>query len=82
MESTAALVNAVGGEAVIEGDTLLIAGGKPLRGGEVRTFGDHRIAMAAAVAACYSTAPVVIDDETAVAKSYPGFWTDFDSLQV
>jgi 5-enolpyruvylshikimate-3-phosphate synthase len=37
--------------------------------------------MAAAVAACYSNAPVVVDDETVVAKSYPGFWKDFDSLR-
>jgi 3-phosphoshikimate 1-carboxyvinyltransferase len=82
MESTAALVNSVGGEAALEGDALLVVGGKKLRGGEVRTFGDHRIAMAAAVAACYSTAPVVVDDGSVVAKSYPGFWSDFDGLKI
>ena len=35
---------------------------------------------AAAVAACRSRAPVVIDDDSVVAKSYPGFWDDFDAL--
>ena len=80
LESTAALVNGVGGEARIDGDTLVIVGRPELSGGEVRTFGDHRIAMAAAVAACRSRAPVVIDDDSVVAKSYPGFWDDFDAL--
>jgi 3-dehydroquinate dehydratase/shikimate dehydrogenase len=32
--------------------------------------------MAAALAACYSRSPVVIDDESVVAKSYPGFWDE------
>lgn len=80
LESTAALVNGVGGEARIVNDELLIRGKSELSGGEVCTYGDHRIAMAAAVAACYSRSPVVIDDEKVVAKSYPGFWDDFDAL--
>lgn len=81
LESTAAMVNAVGGKARIEGDSLLIEGMERLRGGEVETKGDHRIAMSAAVLACGSAGPVVVDDATVVAKSYPGFWQDFDSLE-
>ena len=81
LESTAAMVDAVGGKARIEGDSLLIEGVGRLRGGEVETKGDHRIAMAAAVLACGSSGPVVVDDATVVAKSYPGFWRDFDSLE-
>lgn len=50
------------------------------RGETVRTFGDHRIAMSAAVMACYSDRPVMIDNPDCVAKSYPGFWADFGSL--
>ena len=50
------------------------------RGETVRTFGDHRIAMSAAVMACYSDRPVTIDNPGCVAKSYPGFWDDFGSL--
>jgi 3-phosphoshikimate 1-carboxyvinyltransferase len=81
LESTAALVNAVGGKALVEGDSLLVVGRKSLSGGEVRSFGDHRIAMAAAVAACCCENPVTLDDGDVVAKSYPGFWDDFDSLR-
>ena len=42
---------------------------------------DHRIAMSAAVMACYSRIPVRVVGADSVAKSYPGFWDDFDSLE-
>ena len=51
------------------------------RGETVRTFGDHRIAMSAAVMACYSGRPIAVDDPDCVAKSYPRFWDDFDALE-
>ena len=52
------------------------------RGEPVNTHGDHRIAMAAAVMACYAKAPVTVEGAECVAKSYPGFWDDFESLEV
>ena len=61
-------------------DGLQIRGGKRLRGGTVSSFGDHRIVMMAAVASCLCEAPVVISGAEAVNKSYPGFFTDFESL--
>ena len=51
-------------------------------GRPVNTFGDHRIAMSAAVMACYSRIPVTEEGAECVAKSYPGFWDDFESLGV
>jgi len=51
------------------------------RGEPVRTFGDHRIAMSAAVMACYAHRPVAVEDPGCVAKSYPAFWDDFDALE-
>ena len=51
-------------------------------GEPVNPCNDHRIAMAAAIMACRSRIPVVIENAECVAKSYPGFWTDFDSLSV
>ena len=51
-------------------------------GRPVNTFGDHRIAMSAAVMACYSKIPVTVESAECVAKSYPGFWDDFESLEV
>ena len=52
-----------------------------LRGGDVQTMGDHRFAMSAAVLACRAEGPVVVDDATVVAKSYPAFWEDFEQLE-
>ena len=54
-----------------------VKNGKP-----VNTFGDHRIAMSAAVMVCYSKIPVRVEGAECVAKSYPGFWDDFESLEV
>ena len=41
---------------------------------KIRTFNDHRIAMAAAAIAAAVDTPVVIEDAMAVNKSYPGFY--------
>ena len=54
-----------------------VKNGKP-----VNTFGDHRIAMSAAVMACYSRIPVTVEGAECVAKSYPGFWDDFERLEI
>jgi len=53
-------------------DGAVIHGG-PLAGGEVESHGDHRIAMAAAVAAQLSGDPVTVRDTANVATSFPGF---------
>ena len=52
------------------------------RGDPVDTHGDHRIAMSAAVMACYSKRPVTVEGAECVAKSYPGFWDDFERLEI
>ena len=81
LESTAAMVNASGGKASIVGDELTVEGVPDLPGGEVDAMGDHRIAMSAAVLACGASGPVAVNDASVVAKSYPGFWEDFESLE-
>lgn len=59
---------------------LKISGKAALPGGTVNSHNDHRIAMAAAVASCGCSAPVMIEDAGAVKKSYPGFYEDFAAL--
>jgi 3-phosphoshikimate 1-carboxyvinyltransferase len=54
-------------------DGLAIRGGRRLRGGRVSSGGDHRIAMALAVAGLCADAPVVIDDPVCIQTSFPGF---------
>ena len=55
-------------------DGALITGGR-FRGGEVRSFGDHRVAMSLAIAATVADGAVRIRDVTAVDTSFPGFVT-------
>jgi 3-phosphoshikimate 1-carboxyvinyltransferase len=61
-------------------DGLIIHGGAALTGGQVSSWGDHRIAMAAAIAAALCAEPLVIRGADAVNKSYPGFFDDLRLL--
>ena len=58
-----------------------MSGVNTLCGGTADPCDDHRIAMAAAVAACASTGEVVIPQSECANKSYPRFWQDFDALK-
>jgi 3-phosphoshikimate 1-carboxyvinyltransferase len=60
-------------------DGLFIAGGEP-HGGLLKSHGDHRIAMAAAIAANACDGPSTVRGWRAVASSYPGFATDLASV--
>lgn len=62
-------------------DVMIIHGGQ-LTGGTVDSCSDHRIAMAAAIAALTATGPVTITNAQAVTKSYPRFWEDLEALTV
>ena len=65
---------AMGGRVEPSADGLTVHGrARSLRGGQVRSHGDHRIAMAMAVAGLASTGPTVIEGWEAVATSDPGF---------
>ena len=82
LHSTAALLSALGAEVEELPDGLCICGGRPLHGGCVDSFHDHRIAMAAAVAASLCSESVTVKDALCTDKSYPGFWDVMDSLSV
>ena len=62
------------------GDWLSFTGKAFLEGGKVDSYGDHRIAMSAAIASCLCREPVYISNPIAVTKSYPDFYKDFDLL--
>ncbi len=59
-------------------DGMSISGGEPLRGARCSSWGDHRIAMAAAVAATRATGETEIEGAECVSVSFPGF---FDVLR-
>ena len=62
-------------EIRLEDDLMLITGGRTM-GAAVSSHNDHRIAMAAAVAALGAEGRVSIADSQCVAKSYPDFFND------
>lgn len=61
-------------------DALVIQGQEQLNGGEIRAYTDHRIVMAAALAACACRHDVIIRGAEAVNKSYPEFFADYRAL--
>jgi 3-phosphoshikimate 1-carboxyvinyltransferase len=71
-------IAALGGEAEAHPDGLTIRP-RPLTGGSVDPRGDHRMAMAFAIAGLRVPGVTVLDS-ACVAKSYPRFWDDFDRL--
>jgi 3-phosphoshikimate 1-carboxyvinyltransferase len=72
LATTAAGLAALGIAVERHPDGLTVHGGR-LRGGRVDAAGDHRIAMAFAMAALVADGPVVIDGAAQVATSFPGF---------
>ena len=80
LASTASFLRTMGTDIRETADGLVITGGHPLHGGTVSSANDHRIAMAAAIAATKADSPLVINGADAVRKSYPHFYDDFSSL--
>lgn len=79
VESVITMLKNLGANAYATENTLTVHGGG-LTGGIVDSVNDHRIAMAAAIAATVCTAPVTVLGAEAVNKSYPGFWDEYARL--
>lgn len=80
LETVAGMLKAIGGAVSEEADGLTVYGVSTLPGGTVDGANDHRIVMAAAVAATRCQGPVTIRGAEAVRKSYPNFWGDYENL--
>lgn len=61
-------------------DGLIIEGGQDFNGGEVRTYGDHRIAMSFAIANLVSASEIRLDDAQCVGVSFPSFWEKLEKI--
>lgn len=66
--------------SVIGEDTFTVYGAAPEALAPVDSFGDHRIAMSAAILSTVASGTTVIGQAGCVAKSYPAFFSDFASL--
>lgn len=80
LSALAACLNEIGADARVTGDEMEVFGKERLSGGVADARGDHRLAMALAIAACAADAPITILGANAVDKSYPGFFEDFRAL--
>ena len=83
------LLSALGADITITEDGLIIKGKSNgdadifrLKGGNVSSHNDHRIAMTAAIAATVCSDELTVMDSQAVNKSYPLFWQDYDMLNI
>lgn len=84
------MLTQMGVSASASGDTLTIDGesvesrllnGLLLKGGEYTSSHDHRMAMALTVASWCADSPIIIDDTTCVAKSFPAFLDTYAKLK-
>lgn len=82
IKSTVEMLNAIGASVAETEDGMVIEGQEYLTGGTVDSYMDHRIAMAAAVAAGICRNPVTVINAQCVSKSYPAFWDDLESMEV
>ena len=67
-------IRAIGGEVEELDDGLVIQGSEKPLSGNVRAFGDHRIAMAFGILGALPGSEVFIDDPRVAGVSFPGFW--------
>ena len=61
-------------------DGMVIDGGRPLKGTKLDSHGDHRIAMAFAIAGLFAEGETIIENSNCIAISYPNFKEHLDKL--
>lgn len=62
-------------------DGMTIHGGKELKGADIESHGDHRIAMAFAIAGLFARGETVIHGTDCINTSYPGFAHHLDAIR-
>lgn len=77
--TVSAMLNALGAEVLATEDVLHVSPGTYL-GCTIDATNDHRIAMAAGIAATAASGPVTVVNADSVNKSYPDFWAEYRRL--
>ena len=80
LAAVAAGLKAAGVDCAIEGDDLIVEGGRPRGGGLVATHMDHRIAMSFLVMGLATLEPMTVDDVAMIATSFPAFRPTMERL--
>ena len=73
-------LNRLGVDVEETDDGMVIRGGGKLRGTDVQSFGDHRIAMTMGIAGTIADGETTIDGADAADVSYPTFWGTLNSV--
>lgn len=79
VETVAAMLRNLGATVETTTDTIRVFPAK-FQSCTIDAAGDHRIAMAAAIAATVSSGPITILGAQCVSKSYPAFWQEYSKL--
>lgn len=74
-------LRAMGADVTEHDDGMSVVGGNQLHGTTLDCFGDHRIAMAFAIAGLFAEGETVIRNTECIATSYPGFGKDLDQIR-
>lgn len=80
IDTVAENLRALGADIETADDGMTIHGGTGLHGSLLKSYGDHRIAMAMAIAALAADGDCEIDDMACVSISYPKFWETLQQL--
>ncbi|HEX5314025.1 MAG TPA: 3-phosphoshikimate 1-carboxyvinyltransferase, partial [Gammaproteobacteria bacterium] len=73
IETMRAGLEAMGAKIAVRGDDIMVRGGSLSRGGRVSSGGDHRVAMALALAGLVTPQPVRVTEAAWIATSFPDF---------
>ena len=73
-------LKAMGCDVEATDDGMIIHGGKPLKGTDINSMGDHRLAMSFAIAALAAEGTTRILGDECVGISYPSFFKDLQGL--
>ena len=80
VKSTIDMLENLGVQVKLFEDSFSFRGVENFKSAKVNTYNDHRIAMAASIAATFADGPITINDSQCVEKSYKNFFCDFKSL--
>jgi 3-phosphoshikimate 1-carboxyvinyltransferase len=81
ISAIASNLRSMGAEVTEKPDGLIISGGRQLHGTDIATRGDHRIAMAFAIAALSAKGTTRIHDAECADVSFPGFWNALQRIR-
>lgn len=80
IRSTIENLRAVGASVEELPDGMVISGKSHLKGGKVKSYGDHRIAMTCIIASLIAKNPIEMDSVECIKTSYPQFLSDLRTL--